>query len=81
MVIVRKRLFGLLHKPWHKLRGQRPLKIVEQLAEHSVLPSPGVIYDRIMIAELKKGPVGHQGVVLDPQLQRKYREWWDLGNI
>ena len=53
-------------------------KIIEQLAEHSVLPSPGVIYDQIIIAELKKGPVGHHGVVLDPQLQKKYREWWDL---
>jgi hypothetical protein len=55
-------------------------KIVEQLAEHSVLPSPDVIYDQVMIAELKAGRVGHHGVVIDPQLQRKYREWWNLND-
>lgn len=53
-------------------------RIVEQLAEHSVLPSPGVIYDQVIIAELKAGRVGHHGGVRDPQLQKKYREWWDL---
>jgi hypothetical protein len=53
-------------------------RIVNQLVEHSVVPSPDLIYDQVMIAELKAGRVGHHGVVLDPQQQRKYREWWDL---
>src|SRR5271166_3049247 len=64
---------ALLQTPW----ATTP-RIVEQLAEHSVLPSPDVIYDQIIIAELKAGRVGHHGVVLDLQHQKKYREWWDL---
>lgn len=65
----------LAHIPWTTSPW-----IATQLAENSTLPNPGLLYDVIVNAELKTGPVGHSGVMGDPTQKSKYNIWWDLND-
>jgi hypothetical protein len=42
------------------------------------MPAPAILYDSVITAELKKGPIGHTGVVGDPERKATYVEWWDV---
>ena len=65
----------LAHIPWTTSPW-----IASQLAKNSTLPNPGLLYDVIINAELKTGPVGHSGVIGDPTQKSKYSIWWDLND-
>ena len=65
----------LAHIPWTTSPW-----IDRQLAANSTLPNAWILYEAIINAELRAGPVGHSGVMGDPTQKSKYSIWWDLND-
>lgn len=54
------------------------LWIDKDLAANSTLPNPELLYQFIINTELRNGPIGHHGYVIDPEKKLDYLEWFDL---
>ncbi|MGH9529750.1 MAG: hypothetical protein ACRD2S_07520 [Terriglobales bacterium] len=63
----------LAHIPWTTQSG-----LAVKLAQHSTMPTAGLLYLLALNSELKEGPIGHGGNLWDGTKQSPYLIWWDL---